>query len=310
MFDAHANMAYGLVAVAPSPAASGTSLTLSTGAGALMPAAPFNCTVWPANTGPLLTNAEIVRVTAVVGDVLTIVRTQEGTSARTIMVGDQFANTITVKVLTDIENAASTSPGPTGPTGPTGAASTVAGPTGPTGPAGSASTAAGPTGPTGPTGAVSTVSGPTGPTGSAGAASTIAGPTGPTGAAGPTGPTGPTGANGAGSTVAGPTGPTGPTGASGSSGAQGDKGGLRYNFSSSVTDSDPGTGVYRYNNATIGSVTQIFMSKSDQGAVSMAGYIGAWADSTDAVKGYLVIKSNLNGVATVNVWQVNSVVST
>lgn len=104
-FDAHANMAYSLVVVAPSPASSGTSLTLSSGAGAIFPTAPFNCTVWPANTGPLLTNAEIVRVTDVTGDVLTIERAQEGTAARTILVGDQFANTITVKALTDIEEA-------------------------------------------------------------------------------------------------------------------------------------------------------------------------------------------------------------
>ena len=104
-FDNHINFGYSTVMVAPSPATSGTSLTLATGGGALMPATPFNATVWPQGTGPLLSNAEIVRVTAVVGDVLTIVRTQEGTSARAIAVGDQFANTISKKVLTDVEDA-------------------------------------------------------------------------------------------------------------------------------------------------------------------------------------------------------------
>lgn len=104
-FDAHANLAYSTVAVAPSPAASGTSLTVATGKGALFPAAPFNATVWPTGVFPLASNAEIVRVTAVVGDVLTIVRTQEGTAARSILTGDQIANTITAKVFTDIEAA-------------------------------------------------------------------------------------------------------------------------------------------------------------------------------------------------------------
>jgi hypothetical protein len=104
-FDAHANLAYSTVAVAPAPAASGTSLTVATGQGALFPAAPFNATVWPTGVFPLTTNAEIVRVTAVVGDVLTIVRTQEGTSARTILAGDQIANTVTAKVFSDIEAA-------------------------------------------------------------------------------------------------------------------------------------------------------------------------------------------------------------
>lgn len=104
-FDDHANLAYSTVAVAPTPALSGTSLTVAAGQGALFPTAPFNVTVWPTGVFPLASNAEIVRVTAVVGDVLTIVRTQEGTSARAITVGDQIANTITDKVITDIEAA-------------------------------------------------------------------------------------------------------------------------------------------------------------------------------------------------------------
>ncbi len=103
MADSHANFAYGTVLTAPSPASSGTSLTLSSGAGALMPAVPFNATVWPTGVNPLNSNAEIVRVTNVSGDVLTISRAQEGTSARTILVGDQFAATITAKTLTDAE---------------------------------------------------------------------------------------------------------------------------------------------------------------------------------------------------------------
>ncbi len=39
------------------------------------------------------------------GDVLTIVRAQEGTSARTILTGDQIANTVTAKVIEDLEAA-------------------------------------------------------------------------------------------------------------------------------------------------------------------------------------------------------------
>jgi hypothetical protein len=102
--DAHANLAISTVATAPVPAASGTSLVVAAGQGALFPAVPFNATVWPVGTIPSTTNAEIVRVTLIVGDTLTITRTQESTSARTIIIGDQIANTITAKVLTDIEN--------------------------------------------------------------------------------------------------------------------------------------------------------------------------------------------------------------
>lgn len=103
MPDAHANFAYSLVAAAPSPPLSGTSLTLMASDGALFPDAPFNVTVWPPNVAPRASNAEVVRVTAKVGDVLTISRTQEGSAAQAIAAGWQVAATITRKTLTDIE---------------------------------------------------------------------------------------------------------------------------------------------------------------------------------------------------------------
>lgn len=102
-FDAHKNLAYSTVATAPSPAASGTSLVVSSGHGTRFPAVPFNATVWPANTIPDPSNSEIVRVTAVASDTFTITRAQESTSARTIVVGDQIAATITQKTLEDVE---------------------------------------------------------------------------------------------------------------------------------------------------------------------------------------------------------------
>lgn len=104
-FDQHKNFAVSAVVVAPSPTTSGTTLTVTTGTGSLFPAAPFNATVCPANAQPLVNNAEIVRVTDVTGDVLTILRAQEGTSARAIQVGDQIFSPETAKTLNDIEGA-------------------------------------------------------------------------------------------------------------------------------------------------------------------------------------------------------------
>lgn len=105
MADAHKNFAYSTVLTAPSPATSGTSLVLQSGAGLLMPAVPFNATVWPANTIPLASNAEIVRVTNISTDTLTIVRAQESSSAVSIAAGYQFSAGITAKTLTDVEAA-------------------------------------------------------------------------------------------------------------------------------------------------------------------------------------------------------------
>lgn len=103
-FDAHKNFAYSTVLTAPSPASSGTTLGLQSGDGAKCPAVPFNATVWPVGAAPTTANAEIVRVTAMSGDSITVMtRAQEGTSARTIVVGDQFAVSITAKTITDIE---------------------------------------------------------------------------------------------------------------------------------------------------------------------------------------------------------------
>lgn len=103
-FDNHKNFAYSIVATAPSPATSGTTLVLQTGDGAAFPAAPFNVTIWPVGVAPLRSNAEIARATGKSSDTLTIVRAQEGSSARTVVVGDQIAASITVKTITDIES--------------------------------------------------------------------------------------------------------------------------------------------------------------------------------------------------------------
>lgn len=104
MADAHKNFAYSTVATAPSPATSGLSLVVASGDGAKMPSpAPFNATIWPTGVQPTSANAEIVTVSGVSGDTLTIVRAQEGSAARTVIVGDQIAATITAKTLTDAE---------------------------------------------------------------------------------------------------------------------------------------------------------------------------------------------------------------
>jgi len=101
--DAHANFAISAVATAPSPATSGTSLVVTSGHGARFPATPFNATIWPQGSLPDPLNAEIVRVTAISTDTLTITRAQEGTTARTVVVGDLIAATITKKTLNDAE---------------------------------------------------------------------------------------------------------------------------------------------------------------------------------------------------------------
>jgi hypothetical protein len=104
MSDAHANFAFSVVSVAPSPATSGTTLTVLSTTG--WPAVPFNATVWPAGSNPMASNAEIVRVTANTSGAFTITRTQESTSARTIVVGDILSAGPTALTFTDAEGYA------------------------------------------------------------------------------------------------------------------------------------------------------------------------------------------------------------
>src|SRR6476620_4789743 len=103
IFDSHKNFSYSTVATAPSPATSGTSLVVAAGDGAKFPSSNFNVVIWPAGAQPTSTNSEIVRVSSVSTDTFTITRTQEGTAARTVVVGDQIAVAITAKLFTDLE---------------------------------------------------------------------------------------------------------------------------------------------------------------------------------------------------------------
>lgn len=107
-FDAHKNFAYGTIRTAPAPAVSGHELTLGEGMGALQPAPPFNAVIWPPGVMPTVLNAEVVRVTAISTDTLTVTRAQEGATSKAILTGYQFAAAITAKTLTDVEAAVGT----------------------------------------------------------------------------------------------------------------------------------------------------------------------------------------------------------
>lgn len=105
------NFVYGHVTVAPSPANSGTTLSVSnTDADNFLDPSTdgeYNLVVWPANQLPLATNAEIIRVTAKgaadsggSGNTqLTIEREAEDSNPRSIQVGDQISQNITKNML-------------------------------------------------------------------------------------------------------------------------------------------------------------------------------------------------------------------
>ena len=100
--DALRNFAASLVATAPSPATSGTSLVVTAGQGSYFPTAPFDATIWPSGVQSSNTNAEIVRVTNVSTDTFTITRAQYGTTAQSITAGYQIAQTVDANLLSQL----------------------------------------------------------------------------------------------------------------------------------------------------------------------------------------------------------------
>ena len=81
------NFALTTVASAPSPADSGTTLSVPTGHGEWFPDAPFNAVLVPADTLTTEDNSEIVRVTSVANDTFIIIRAQDYTTAKSVEVG-------------------------------------------------------------------------------------------------------------------------------------------------------------------------------------------------------------------------------
>lgn len=110
------NFARSAVVTPPSAPKVGTTLTVTAGTGTLFPAAPFWGQIWPGGEIPTAANAEIVLVVAVSGDEFTIKRAEQKTAARTVVTGDNFANTITEETFRErevnSENLAEAQPNP------------------------------------------------------------------------------------------------------------------------------------------------------------------------------------------------------
>lgn len=77
---------------------------------------------------------------------------------------------------------------------------------------------------------------------------------------------------------AGPPGDTGPTGPTA---------GIRQAYSSTTTDSDPGAGTFRLNNATPASATAAYLDNLDNAGATVSGIIDRYDDSTNTIKGVL-----------------------
>ena len=76
-----------------------TTITVKQGQGEALPSVPFFATLTPLGVLSTIDNSEIVEVTARTGDVLTVVRAQRGTSAKTFAADSILANSIYIEDL-------------------------------------------------------------------------------------------------------------------------------------------------------------------------------------------------------------------
>jgi hypothetical protein len=103
--DAIENFAFSTVLAAPTPPATGLTLTPQAADVGEFPAPPFTVVAYPPGVRrPLRSNAELVRVTAENAGVWTIEREQEGTTAKTIGAGWIVAQVITKQMLEDMRD--------------------------------------------------------------------------------------------------------------------------------------------------------------------------------------------------------------
>jgi hypothetical protein len=65
-------------------------------------------------------------------------------------------------------------------------------------------------------------------------------------------------------------------------GNDGFENGLKFTYSTTTTDSDPGAGIFRFNNATFASITSIFVNNVDFNGVTITTLLDSWDDSANA----------------------------
>jgi len=73
----------------------------------------------------------------------------------------------------------------------------------------------------------------------------------------------------------------------GNAGVDGYKPGFKFTYSSTTTDADPGAGALRMNNATFGSITQLFIDNTDSGGATVTAWLDSLDDSTATIRGVL-----------------------
>lgn len=65
---------------------------------------------------------------------------------------------------------------------------------------------------------------------------------------------------------------------------------IGWNFSTTTTMADPGSGIMRFNNATLASVTAIALDDNNSAAADVSAYVLTWDDSSSTIKGTITVR--------------------
>jgi hypothetical protein len=96
--------------------------------------------------------------------------------------------------------------------------------------------------------------------------------------------------------VQGTQGTLGAQGTLGTQGATGAFGGetFEYNYLTNTTDSDPGAGNFKFNNATFSSATHLYIDPTDANTVNITSFLQTVDDSTSSIKGTIKVTDITN----------------
>ena len=106
-----------------------------------------------------------------------------------------------------------------------------------------------------------------------------------------------------------PTGATGATGSTGATGARGTDAGLDMTFNNSTSDADPGGGNVALNNATLASVTEIYVSDTDDFSSDITSFVQSWDDVSNSTARGILLITREDAVSTYAVYKVSGAVT-
>lgn len=80
----------------------------------------------------------------------------------------------------------------------------------------------------------------------------------------------------------------------GDKGETGNDAGIWYDYSTTTTAADPGSGFLRFNNTTLASATALYISETDTNAIDQAALLATWDDASNTIRGTLTMSKSGN----------------